>query len=101
MPASSADDIARALTEVLVPSPGNRLPIPDVHRAVRDRLDDAVQYKTLKDVLRAAGVRVRAPQHGADHNAYGVALAPGTPDPELELKLRNMRRSTNPDGRNA
>ncbi|GGX12659.1 hypothetical protein [Streptomyces chartreusis] len=94
----SVADITRALTEVLIPAPGNRLPIPTVHRAVSRHLGgehSGVPFKTVKEILRSVGISVRAPKQGDDHHAYGVELAPGVPDPELERKLRHMRRPSN------
>ncbi|MFI8834031.1 hypothetical protein ACIGPN_23790 [Streptomyces afghaniensis] len=88
-------DIARALTEVLVSAPGKWLPIPTVHVAVLAHLgvSGGAPYRAVKDVLRAAGVLVA--NQGSEHCARGVALAPGVTvvDPELETKLRNLRRS--------
>jgi hypothetical protein len=91
----SDTDIARALTQVLIPAPGNWLPISAIHAAALAHLGvrAGAPYKAVKDVLRAAGVFVA--NHGADNCARGVALAPGVtaPDPQLEKKLRDMRRS--------
>lgn len=76
------DDIARALTAVLIPAPGNRTRIPDIHRAVSDHLDrGGIRYSTLKSILRAAGVQVRALEPNGEAYVFGCGLrtAPNRP----------------------
>ncbi|MDO0913012.1 hypothetical protein QQM39_26175 [Streptomyces sp. DT2A-34] len=87
-----ADDIARALSAVLVPAPGKWLQIPAVHSAVLAHLGvrNGASYKDIKNVLRGAGVLVA--NYGPEHCARDVALASGVTVRDLEKKLRNLRR---------
>lgn len=69
------DDLVRALTAVLVPAPGSRTRIPDIHRAVSDHLDrGGIRYSTLKSILRAAGVVLRYEDAGDEMYAHDVAV---------------------------
>lgn len=72
------EDIARALIAVLEPAPGNLVPIQDVRGAVFAHLGVTwgASFKAVKDVLRAAGVRVATPKSGGEHHAHDVALTP-------------------------
>lgn len=94
MNALTDEDIARALAEVLEPTPGNLVPIPAVHGAALAHLGvtRGASFRNIKDVLRAAGVRVASAEPGADHHAYDVALTPDAQSAELERQTRRLRR---------
>jgi hypothetical protein len=72
--------LSAVLANLLVPDPGASIELGQLHRIVRAamyaRHGHGVPIGTLKRVLRATGVAVRAKSFGTDAYVYGVAIKP-------------------------
>jgi len=82
----SQDEVARALTAVLEPAPGNTVSIPSIHRAVLAHTGNGASYRDIKATLRAVGVVCTGRTGSPDTYAHGVTLT---------SELRNPRGSAN------